>query len=65
MGEVGLTGEVRRVARIDQRVQEAAKLGFKRIIIPKNNIKGLEFPDGTEVIGVSTTREALKIAFNA
>ncbi|WP_436878144.1 DNA repair protein RadA [Mammaliicoccus sciuri] len=65
VGEVGLTGEVRRVARIDQRVQEAAKLGFKRIIIPKNNIKGLEFPEGTEVIGVSTTREALKIAFNA
>ncbi|MFP6334672.1 magnesium chelatase domain-containing protein, partial [Bacillus subtilis] len=65
VGEVGLTGEVRRVARIDQRVQEAAKLGFKRIIVPKNNLKGLEFPEGTQVIGVSTTREALKIAFNA
>lgn len=35
IGEVGLTGEVRRVSRIEQRVQEAAKLGFKRVIIPK------------------------------
>ncbi len=35
IGEVGLTGEVRRVSRIEQRVQEAAKLGFQRIIIPK------------------------------
>ncbi|MBE0792309.1 DNA repair protein RadA, partial [Escherichia coli] len=37
IGELGLTGEIRRVARIEQRVQEAAKLGFKRIFIPKNN----------------------------
>src|SRR5690625_2109527 len=37
IGEVGLTGEIRRVSRIDQRVQEAAKLGFKREICTKNN----------------------------
>src|SRR5699024_3953043 len=35
IGEVGLTGEIRRVSRIEQRVQEAAKLGFKRIICPE------------------------------
>lgn len=35
VGEVGLTGEVRRVSRIEQRVQEAVKLGFKRIIVPE------------------------------
>src|SRR5690606_33741975 len=40
IGEVGLTGEVRRVSRIDQRVNEAAKLGFNRVIIPKNNLSG-------------------------
>ena len=40
IGEVGLTGEVRRVSRIEQRVQEAAKLGFKRVILPKTNIGG-------------------------
>ncbi len=40
IGEVGLTGEVRRVSRIEQRVQEAAKLGFKRAIVPKKNLDG-------------------------
>ena len=35
IGELGLTGEVRRVNRIEQRVAEAAKLGFKRVFIPK------------------------------
>lgn len=37
VGEVGLTGEVRGVGRIEGRITEAAKLGFKRIIIPKRN----------------------------
>ncbi|ALN77843.1 DNA repair protein RadA [Staphylococcus agnetis] len=62
IGEVGLTGEVRRVSRIEQRVQEAAKLGFKRVIIPKTNIGGWTFPENIEVIGVSSTNEALKHA---
>jgi DNA repair protein RadA/Sms len=59
IGEVGLTGEVRRVSRIEQRVHEAAKLGFKRIIIPERNIGGWTVPDGIEVIGVSTVKQAL------
>ncbi len=63
IGEVGLTGEVRRVARIEQRVQEAEKLGFKRVIIPKNNIGGWDFPGNIEVIGVTNINEALKMAF--
>lgn len=41
VGEIGLGGEVRTVSQIEKRVQEAAKLGFKRIILPKNNLKGL------------------------
>lgn len=65
IGEVGLTGEVRRVSRIEQRVQEAAKLGFKRVILPKTNIGGWTFPDNIQVIGVSTVHEALKYAFKA
>ncbi|MFC0525684.1 DNA repair protein RadA [Pontibacillus salicampi] len=60
VGEVGLTGEIRRVARIEQRVQEAAKLGFKRAIIPKKNIGDWNPPDGLEVIGVNSVQEALK-----
>ncbi|QLK85325.1 DNA repair protein RadA [Staphylococcus sp. 17KM0847] len=62
IGEVGLTGEVRRVSRIEQRVQEAAKLGFKRVIIPQTNIGGWSFPEGIEVVGVTSVHEALKYA---
>ncbi|MDF0727607.1 DNA repair protein RadA [Cytobacillus sp. S13-E01] len=60
IGEVGLTGEVRRVSRIEQRVQEAAKLGFERVIIPERNIGGWTFPKGVEVIGVANVRQALQ-----
>lgn len=59
IGEVGLTGEVRRVSRIEQRVQEAVKLGFQRIIIPKSNIGGWNMPESVEVIGVADVEEAL------
>ncbi|UZJ78917.1 DNA repair protein RadA [Fictibacillus sp. KU28468] len=59
IGEVGLTGEVRRVSRIDQRIHEAAKLGFERAIIPDKNLGGWTIPKGIEVIGVSTVEEAL------
>ncbi|WP_347548117.1 DNA repair protein RadA [Pseudalkalibacillus hwajinpoensis] len=62
VGEIGLTGEIRRVSRIEQRVIEAAKLGFERAIIPKKNIGGWTFPEGIQVIGVQTVDEALKEA---
>ncbi|MGG0740315.1 DNA repair protein RadA [Niallia taxi] len=62
IGEVGLTGEVRRVSRIEQRVQEAAKLGFERVILPANNLSGLKAPEGIQLIGVSSVGEALKAA---
>lgn len=60
VGEVGLTGEVRRVSRIEQRVQEAVKLGFKRIIVPEKNLGGWKIPEGIDVVGVSTVSEALQ-----
>jgi DNA repair protein RadA/Sms len=41
-GEVGLSGEIRSVNRIDQRIQEADRLGFKKVFISKYNTKGLE-----------------------
>jgi DNA repair protein RadA/Sms len=62
VGEVGLTGEVRRVSRIEQRVKEAEKLGFERIIVPANNLGGWTPPSGIKVIGVSSVSEALKYA---
>ena len=64
IGEVGLTGEVRRVSRIEQRVQEAAKLGFKRVICPQNNLDGWNPPTKIEVVGVNTVQEALKVGLN-
>ena len=64
IGEVGLTGEVRRVSRIEQRVSEAAKLGFDRAIIPSSNLEGWDYPKGIKVIGVETVSDALKIAFS-
>lgn len=64
IGEVGLTGEVRRVSRIEQRVQEAAKLGFKRVICPQKNIDGWTLPETIEIIGVNTVQEALNIGLH-
>lgn len=61
IGEVGLTGEIRRVSRIEQRVQEAEKLGFKRVICPKNNLEGWTPPNHIQIIGVGTVQEALEV----
>ncbi|WP_274308600.1 DNA repair protein RadA [Solibacillus daqui] len=63
IGEVGLTGEVRRVSRIEQRVQEATKLGFRRAVIPASNIGGWDFPEGIQVVGVETISDALRASF--
>ncbi|TDQ34682.1 DNA repair protein RadA [Aureibacillus halotolerans] len=62
IGEVGLTGEVRRVSRIEQRVQEAAKLGFERVILPARNMSGWQPPNTIEVVGVETVEEAMQHA---
>ncbi|GAF66174.1 putatice ATPase [Bacillus sp. TS-2] len=62
IGEIGLTGEIRRVSRIEQRVNEAAKLGFKRMIIPEKNMGGWTAPKGIKIIGVTTVEEALDTA---
>ena len=63
-GEVGLSGEIRPVSRIEQRISEAAKLGFERIIIPKSNMHGLEKRKlGTELIPVTKVEEAFKHLF--
>ena len=61
VGEVGLTGEVRRVNQIDARIKEAAKTGFKRIFIPKHNMRASLKNAGIEVIPVSSIPQALKL----
>ena len=63
IGEIGLTGEIRRVNRIEQRINEAAKLGFTKVYAPKNSLNGLKVPDKIQVIGVTTIGEVLKKVF--
>ena len=60
MGEVGLTGEVRRINLIEKRLKEAEKLGFKKCIIPESNKKGLKDNFKLDIIGVKDVNEAMK-----
>ena len=63
-GEVGLSGEVRPVARIEQRIMEAEKLGFQHIIIPKYNLSGLNSKKfKIELVPVRKVEEALRALF--
>ena len=63
-GEVGLSGEIRPVNRIEQRISEAEKLGFKRILIPKHNIQGLDTSKlKIEIIPVRKVEEAFRALF--
>lgn len=60
MGEVGLTGEVRRINMIEKRLKEAEKLGFKTCIIPESNKKVLKDKFKLDIIGVKNINEAMK-----
>lgn len=63
-GEVGLSGEIRPVTRIEQRIAEAAKLGMDKIIIPSNNLKGIDVtPHAIEIVEVSRVDEAFRAFF--
>lgn len=64
IGELGLTGEIRSVSQIEQRVNEAAKLGFKRAFVPANNLDGWMPKLPIEVVGVKTINQAVKYVFN-
>ena len=62
IGEVGLTGEIRSVSNMNQRLAEVARLGFKKCIIPKNGADKLEIPEGLAVYRVRNLREAIETA---
>ncbi len=64
IGEIGLTGEIRRVNRIEQRINEAAKLGFTKVYAPKNSLTGIKVPKEITAIGVTTIGEVLQKVFN-
>ena len=63
IGEIGLTGEIRRVTRMEQRLNEASKLGFQKVYAPKNSLAGVDIPENLQVIGVTTLSECLKKVF--
>ena len=63
-GEVGLSGEIRPVNRIEQRILEAEKLGFSRIIIPHNNLKGFDTAKSKiQIVQVKKVEEAFRQLF--
>lgn len=62
-GEVGLSGEIRPVNRIEQRILEAEKLGFSKILIPYNNLKGFTSKVNIEIISVRKVEEAFRQLF--
>lgn len=64
-GEVGLNGELRPVSRIEQRISEAEKLGMETIIIPKNNLKGIDISKmKIQITEVSRVEEAFRSLFS-
>ena len=62
IGEVGLTGEIRSISHLNQRLQEVARLGFKKCIVPKNTAEEPQIPAGLTVYRVRNLREAIEIA---
>lgn len=60
IGEVGLSGEIRPVGHIPQRLAEAHQLGFERIVLARGNLKGIKPIAGLQLIGVSQIEEALE-----
>ena len=63
VGEVGLTGEIRAVNHLAQRLNELHRLGFKQCIIPRSGTKDISAPDGLELLRVRNVREAIAVAF--
>ena len=60
-GEVGLSGEVRAVSMAQQRVQEAKKLGYETVVMPRVNLEGMDRIDGIRMIGVGGIGEAIDV----
>jgi DNA repair protein RadA/Sms len=63
LGEIGLTGEVRAIGRVETRVAEAKKMGFSRCLVPQSNLKRTTGMKGIKLIGVKTVSEAMENLF--
>ena len=60
IGEVGLGGELRSVSQLEKRLIEASKLGFTKAVVPSFSLKGVKIPQGMDVLGAKTLKEALR-----
>lgn len=60
-GEIGLSGEVRAVSHVEYRVKEAARLGFKTIVLPKRSTVGLKAPKDVRIVGIGSIYEGLSL----
>jgi DNA repair protein RadA/Sms len=60
VGEVGLSGEIRSVPQLERRLSEAARLGFKKCLVPRSGFGNLHVA-GIEALPVSTLREAVNL----
>ena len=58
-GEIGLSAEIRAVPQAQRRVVEAVRLGLKKCVLPEACLEGLKIPEGMNVIGVRTLRQAI------
>ena len=63
VGEVGLTGEIRAVSQLSQRLSEIRRLGFTQCIIPRSGTRDLKAPEGLELLRARNIREAIAVAF--
>jgi DNA repair protein RadA/Sms len=63
LGEVGLTGEVRAISHVENRVAETQKMGFTRCIVPAGSLKRMKVPAGLRAVGVKTISEAVETLF--
>jgi DNA repair protein RadA/Sms len=62
VGEVGLSGELRSAGQLEQRLREAAKLGFERALVPRGGVGRLTTGLGIEIVPAATLREAVSLA---
>jgi len=61
LGEIGLSGELRVIPQMERRIAEAARLGFKRCLIPEISFKPTFDMDGVEILTASTIAEAIRL----
>jgi DNA repair protein RadA/Sms len=63
LGEVGLTGEVRAIGQLENRIAETHKMGFTRCLVPQGNLKRSHSLEGMEIIGVKTVSQTIETLF--